>query len=107
MPPCPAPQSGGERFPIGRDRFIRQPVFHVRREILRRGVPILRFQGHRFRTDGIQAGRNMGLYLPWWSETALPNPDENLKNIATTKRWYAGQQHIETRSQAVNIAGGP
>ena len=71
MPTPPSAQLRSKRLWIDRDRLVRQPVVHVRRQIQGSRVTILRLQRHRLQADRLKCRRGVGLDSAWRREFAV------------------------------------
>ena len=66
-----------------------------------------RSQGHRLQADRIERGRHRAEHRPGRPEIALDHPLEHLGGLLAAEGDPAGQELVERRAQAVDVAGGP
>ena len=97
-----------QRLAPGRDRLVGHPPLDVLGQRPARGVAILGLERHRLQADGLQGRVDRRVELPRRRELAPLHLAEDLADVVALERRLAGQQAVERRAQAVDVAtAGP
>ena len=91
---------------IGDDRLVGQPVLEVAGQLAHRVVAVGGLQGHRLQADRLERGRHRAADRPRRPEIALDHPLDHLRDLVAAEGDLAGEQLVERRAQAVDVAGG-
>ena len=73
---------------------------------LGRGIAVAGLQGHRLEHDSLERPGHRGLDPARLGKVSLDDAGQGFREVGADERRLAGQNTVERRSQAVDIAGG-
>jgi len=106
--PVPAAPTGEPDMPglaVGGDRLVGDPAVEVVGQVEGAGVSVRRVEGHGLATDGVEGTGHRAVDLSRRGVVAPPDVLEDFADGLARKRGSAGQDRVEGRPQAVDVAG--
>ena len=106
--PGPADHAVRRRLAIGADRFVGQPPLDVPGQFPRRVVSVLGMQCHRLEHDSLQGRWNAAGSTCRGGGKSPRRTCRSTATISSFERRPAGQEAVERRAEAVDVAqAGP
>src|SRR5271165_7464339 len=106
--PVPAAPTGEPDMPglaVGGDRLVGDPAVEVVGQVEGAGVSVRRVEGHGLATDRVEGTGYRAVDLSRRGVVAPPDVLEDFADGLARKRGSAGQDRVEGRPQAVDVAG--